>query len=271
MLNSKLTIQERLEDLRKERKLTLEQLAEQTGLSRAALGSYEADSTKDISHYAIVRLANFYGVTADYLLGLSEMKNHPNAEINDLHLSDGMIELLKDGQINTALLCELAMHKDFVKLLADIEIYLEGIAAMQIQNLNAWVDVVRAEIMKKYQPGGDNGTAAMLEAMRIQEGEYFSKRIHDDIDGILSDIKKTRVGRDISAPTSSVVTELKEALDEAVNFKGSRLEQLIMLFCKQTKLNYGKLTDEEKLWLTRIAKKSELAKSPISQRGKRRK
>ena len=137
MFNSKLTIQERLEDLRKERKLTLEQLAEQTSLSRAALGSYEADSTKDISHYAIVKLANFYGVTADYLLGLSEMKNHPNAELNDLHLSDGMIELLKDGQINTALLCELAMHKDFVKLLADIEIYLEGIAAMQIQNLNA--------------------------------------------------------------------------------------------------------------------------------------
>lgn len=33
MYNSKLTIQERLEDLRKERKLTLEQLAEQTGLS----------------------------------------------------------------------------------------------------------------------------------------------------------------------------------------------------------------------------------------------
>lgn len=35
-----LTIQERLKDLRVERGLTLEQLAEQTGLSRSALGSY---------------------------------------------------------------------------------------------------------------------------------------------------------------------------------------------------------------------------------------
>ena len=37
-----LSIQERLKDLRVERGLTLEQLAEQTHLSKSALGSYEA-------------------------------------------------------------------------------------------------------------------------------------------------------------------------------------------------------------------------------------
>ena len=49
-----LTIQERLKDLRVECGLTLEQLAEQTHLSKSALGSYEADDFKDISHYAPV-------------------------------------------------------------------------------------------------------------------------------------------------------------------------------------------------------------------------
>ena len=39
-----LTIQERLKDLRVERGLTLEQLAEQTHLSKSALGSYEGDN-----------------------------------------------------------------------------------------------------------------------------------------------------------------------------------------------------------------------------------
>ena len=141
-----LTSQERLKDLRVNYGLTLEQLAEQTGLSRAALGSYESDDFKDISHYAVIKLARFYGVTADYLLGLSEIKNHSNAELNDLHLSDDMIELLKTEQVNTPLLCEFVTHKNFVKLLADIEIYVNGMATMQIQNLNAWVDVARAEI-----------------------------------------------------------------------------------------------------------------------------
>lgn len=50
----KLTIQERLKDLRCERKLTLEQLAEKTGLSKSALGNYESNDFKDISPFAIV-------------------------------------------------------------------------------------------------------------------------------------------------------------------------------------------------------------------------
>ena len=75
----KLTIQERLKDLRVERGLTLEQLAEQTGLSKPALGKYEADDFKDISPFSIVTLAKFFGVSTDYLLGMTETKNHPDS------------------------------------------------------------------------------------------------------------------------------------------------------------------------------------------------
>ncbi len=114
-----LTIQERLKDLRVECGLTLEQLAEQTHLSKSALGSYEADDFKDISHYALIKLAKFYGVTADYLLGLTETKNHPNADLADLRLSDDMIELLKSGRLDNSLLCELATHSDFPRLMAE--------------------------------------------------------------------------------------------------------------------------------------------------------
>ena len=116
-----LTIQERLKDLRVECGLTLEQLAEQTHLSKSALGSYEADDFKDISHYALIKLAKFYGVTADYLLGLTETKNHPNADLADLRLSDDMIELLKSGRLDNSLLCELATHSDFPRLMLNLK------------------------------------------------------------------------------------------------------------------------------------------------------
>ncbi|MEE0969535.1 MAG: helix-turn-helix transcriptional regulator, partial [Clostridia bacterium] len=45
----KLTIQERLKDLRTEQKLTLEQLAEKTSISKSALGKYETEEYKDMS------------------------------------------------------------------------------------------------------------------------------------------------------------------------------------------------------------------------------
>ena len=64
-----LSIQERLKDLRVERGLTLGQLAEQTGLSKSALGSYETEDFKDISHYALIRLAKFYGRSEERRVG----------------------------------------------------------------------------------------------------------------------------------------------------------------------------------------------------------
>ena len=92
-MQPKLTVQERLKDLRVvDFDLTLEELAERTGLSRSALGKYESDeNAKDISPFAILTLAKFYGVSTDYLLGLTENKNHPNTELNALQLSDDAI------------------------------------------------------------------------------------------------------------------------------------------------------------------------------------
>jgi len=52
-----------------------------------------------------------------------------------------------------------------VKLLADIEIYVDGIASMQIQNLNTLVDMARVEITEKYQPGGEEIPTPMKSAV----------------------------------------------------------------------------------------------------------
>ena len=49
-MKCKLSIQEKLKDLRIERGLSLQELSEQTGLSRAALGNYETDDYKEITH-----------------------------------------------------------------------------------------------------------------------------------------------------------------------------------------------------------------------------
>ena len=106
--------------------------------SKSALGSYEGDKFKDISHYALIQLAKFYEVSVDYLLCRSHTKNHPNADLSDLHLSDDMIEFLKSGLVDNALLCELATHPDFPRLMADLEIYVNGIAAVSYTHLDVY-------------------------------------------------------------------------------------------------------------------------------------
>ena len=179
------------------------------------------------------------------------------------------IALLKSGRINNRLLCELATHKDFIKFLADIEIYVDGIATMQIQNLNALVDTVRHEIIERYRPGEDDPHLKVLQAAHISDDEYFSHMVRDDLNLIIRDIREAHKKDSESAPQTTVANELKENLEAVENFKGSRLEKLAVLYCKQLGINYKNLSDEEFRWLIRILKKSKKMGTPISQRKKR--
>ena len=139
----KLTIGERLKDLRVERKLTLEQLSAEVGISKSALGKYESDNGKDISPYSILLLADYYGDSCDYLMGRTETRNHPNTALHELHLSDASIDVLKTGKFNHRLLSELICHKDFQRFMLDAEIYVDRIADMRVNDMNAVLEAVR--------------------------------------------------------------------------------------------------------------------------------
>ena len=164
-------------------------VAEETGISKSALGKYEADDFKDISPFSIVTLAKYYGVSTDYLMGMTETKNHPNTDLHDLHLSGDMIALLKCGKLNTRLLCEMALHKDFQRMMVDIEIFVDRIADMRINDMNTVLNATRQQVIEKYNPGENALYVRTLELARISENDYFGHVVHEDIDCIMWDIR----------------------------------------------------------------------------------
>ncbi len=115
MQSTVLAISDRLEDLRRERGLTLEELAEATKISKSALSKYENMDFKDISPFNVATLAKFYGVTTDYLLGVSNIENRSDVEIHELCLTNDALRALKSGKINGKLLSDVICHKDFQK------------------------------------------------------------------------------------------------------------------------------------------------------------
>ena len=144
-----------------------------------------------------------------------------------------------------------------------------GFGCMQIQNLNTLVDTVRHEIIERYRPGEDDPHLKVLQAAHISDDEYFSHMVLDDLNLIIRDIRETHKKDSESAPQTTVANELKENLEAVENFKGSRDEKLVVLYCKQLGINYKNLSDEEFRWLIRILKKSKKMGTPISQRKKR--
>ena len=109
----------------------------------------------------------------------------------------------------------------------------------------------------------------VLQAAHISDDEYFSHMVLDDLNLIIRDIREAHKKDSESAPQTTVADELKENLEAVENFKGSRDEKLVVLYCKQLGINYKNLSDEEFRWLIRILKKSKKMGTPISQRKKR--
>lgn len=70
----KLTMGEKLKDLRIERKLTTKQVSQLTGISEAVYNGLENDNDRDTGYSRIIALAKFYEVPTDYLLGFTESR-----------------------------------------------------------------------------------------------------------------------------------------------------------------------------------------------------
>lgn len=263
-----LTIAERLKDLRVEYKLTLEQLAEQTGLSRSALGKYASEDCGDINHYAIKKLARFYDVSADYLLGMTEQKNHSDVDVASIHLSDEVLKLLRSGKINNRLLCEMMIHPKFRQLMADMEIVVDRIADMRIQDMNMVLEGARQKVIEKYSPDDADVYMRTLEVAQVAESDYFSHIVHEDMDEILTTIReKHREDTD----TANATTPAQDSVKAYVNSIMTQQDEKTMILkqlCAQLQIPEEKITEEEYRAFRSVLKKSKLFKKQMSLRGK---
>lgn len=94
----------------------------------------------------------FYGVTSDYLLGLTENREQHRFPVDDLGLDDETVELLKSGKLNVRLICEMIKHPEFINFLSDMEIYVDNLAGMQFRNTNKMIEQTRVHLQNKGMP-----------------------------------------------------------------------------------------------------------------------
>ena len=184
------TIQERLWELRKDKGLNLEELAQQTGISKSALASYEANDNKEINHGNLITLADFYEVSLDYLFCRTENREQINTPLMELHLNDEMVALLKSGRINNRLLCEIATNDKFEQLMTDTEIYIDGHATSTFRTLYESLEEQRQTIIQKYKQAENDFYSKTILAAEAKEEDFFCHVTHKTWDAILHDIRK---------------------------------------------------------------------------------
>jgi len=271
-MQTKLSLQEKLKDERTNRHMTLAQLEKATGIPRSSLGKYESDNCTDISPYNLAILAKYYGVSMDYLMGLTENKNHPNTALYELHLDDNTVDFLKSGKINNRLLCEMICHPAFRRLMADIEVCVDRIADSRIKDMNLCLDEARKKIVQKYHPDEDDTMLRTLDMARIDDEILFANTFHRDLDIIVKDIREAHVSDPTTAEQETFVEvaakDMEALLQEAMDYVGNANAKRAFLICRTLKIKYERLSDEDKKVLGRVFARSEILDNIFSQRGK---
>ena len=105
-------IGERIKILRTERNLTQAALAHALGIAKTTLAAYEQDKNEP-SNETFIKIANYFNVSADYLLGLTDVKS-ADANIASIrtsktqdrslfqyfpHISQRIVLLICDGNL----------------------------------------------------------------------------------------------------------------------------------------------------------------------------
>ena len=272
-MKTRISVQERLKDLRVEQGLNLEELAQKTGISKSALGSYENDNDeyKEINHGSLLKLADFYQVSVDYLLGLTNNRKYENTPIEELHLSDEVVELLKSERFNNRLLCEIISHEKFRELLADAEIYVDGIATMHFHDTNSSLAALRAMILEEHPEATADRAIKVLEACQVEEEDFFCHVTHKTWDAILHDIRKAHEHDIDSTPDYSAAKKVAMDIRKAIQSSGDYLGKVWAVIFNTLGLDFYKLPPDEQKILKRILSKApNIKNSPFNFRRKRK-
>ena len=237
-MHTKLTIPERLKDLRvSEKRMSLQELSDATGIPSSTLGNYEKDENIDMSLGNLITLADFYNVSSDYLLCRTELRK----------------------------------HKNFKKFMTDLEIYIDGFNDKGIQIANAFLDVMRCKLTEL----GANSTdafATVLDNSHIETEQYYMNILSADLKPIVSDLRNahmkdsnTASDIDYQSMVKNIIDDFTSQIhptadDDTTSSNDAYINGLLLLFCKNLEMKITQLSVEEKQTLKEIFSRSKPAK-----------
>ena len=256
-MNSDMPRPNRFLQLRENLNLKLVYVAAKTGIAASTLSALEHNEEKDFSVHALKKLAEFYNVSADYLIGISENREEALTPVEELRLSDEAIHVLKTRKANSRLLSEIISHPGFRRLMVDAEIYVDRIAESSIQAMNAYLESSRQSVMKETNADPEDLYMRTLEAGQIEESEYFGHVLLDDLMAILKTIRE----KHRSDPTTAgpaVSEDMAKAIEEAKSLVGTPQENKINALLRLLEIPPEKFTIEERAIFIKVLESSPL-------------
>lgn len=189
-----ITINERITDLRTMSGLSQKELADRIDVPTSTLCRIEQGKIANVSNDILIKLANFFNVSTDYLLGLTNVKFKKNVELSELGLSNKALFALLSGSVNAALLSRMIEHPHFVTLLDTADAYFKDAHKTGIQSRNDVINLATASLKDFMKEHPENRMEIshdirQLNAEKIGGDEADLNKLRNIFMSILKDIK----------------------------------------------------------------------------------
>jgi len=213
------TVNERICDLRKDKGLSQKELSEIIGVAPSQLSRIEGGETKSVSSDILVKLAKVFGVSADYILGLTTISVPKSYDISELGLSESAVKALVTGAVDVQMLNRLIGHKTFPYLIHLINTYFSNSITAGIMARNDIINMATATLgdFAKANPEHKAEVQAdvrFLKSQKLGDNEAEIEKIKSTFMAILKDIKKDI--EDTAAPGESTTPEFLQQIREQV-------------------------------------------------------
>lgn len=130
----------RIHDLLVEKEMTQAQLAAQIDLSEGGLRRYMSGETEKFSANNIIKAAQVFGVSTDFLLGLTNIPYRTNYDPEELGLSAKAVEKLYTGEVDPLTVSQLIEHSEFAILVKQIAQFKDETIAAGTAGMNTMID-----------------------------------------------------------------------------------------------------------------------------------
>ena len=242
------TINERIGDLRTSMHLSQTELSEKTGIPISVISRIESGKTATVGHDVLAKLALFFNVSADYLLGLTDVRMRKNVELNQLGLSNKALFQILSGKVNSRLLSMMIESKNFPRFLDYAQTYFEDANAPAFQSRNAMIDF-GIDTLKDYVreiPEARREASHDINRMtaeKITSTEASMTKLRDIMMSILKDMKKAYDSKPTDIDTSQLTEMMNIMFEQAEEIRKVRpvtaedMSNIVVNYLAQTGLD----------------------------------
>ena len=224
------TVRQRIQELIKERKITQAELAAEIGMAESSLSRFLSEKTDKIGDEYIIKIADFLGVSTDFILGQTDFPERRNYDIGELGLSYRAAMALYTREVDTDVVNRILENPQFPTITRMIARYFKDCNAEGAAGLNAMWDTMQQMIGTldtSHLANPQEGTEATTQILSMMKTAPYEKDIESIQFALMTMLRDIKTGIQTQTPTTELATaQLTEAMMKNI-VKGSSEQSLV--------------------------------------------